>query len=478
MKRTYFARVLSAIFLLLTALLNLSACGGEVPTGYTTVDGTYQNEESTAIVVILGNHANAMEIPADAYNALETSLNKAVYGGYICAIIADGTPTKLEIIDDEKFFKEDAKNPVTLEKRTKDRMETVIDKLKNLDASADSPEVDLLAAIREAKSVLSSNRVKAIKNKEIFIIDTGISTTGDLNFIDMDFLYGKPDVHDIIDRLSNYEGVGVLPDLDGITVTFCGTGDGLAEVALPQKTSTTDKLFIKELWSEVVTACGADQVKFETVGGWDTPNFYTEDAVSKFPYVSAVTFYHEPVIDFSDLLKIDLSNPDTQPDLPAPPVVEIKLPSETIGFQPDGADYLNSENAKKVLCPYAEELERFFEYYPDEKIWIVGTTAAVQQGASGSISLSLQRAETVKNTLIDLGIPEKNLVTLGLGAKFPWAVDEHPNGTFDTVVAQANRAVWLLTSREDNDLFSELMDAYNSGSLLPEAASRIDILKE
>lgn len=477
MKRKSFGRMLPAL-LLLAVLLNLSACGGDVPSEYTTVDGAYQNEESTAIVVILGNHANAMAIPADAYNALEESLDNVVYGGYICAVIADGTPTKLEIIDDEKFFSEDAKNPVTLNKRIKDRKSTVVDKLKTLDASADSSEVDLLAAIREAKSVLSSNRVKDIKNKEIFIIDTGISTTGDLNFVNMDFLDGRPDVSDVIDRLSNYEGVGVLPDLTGITVTFCGTADGLAEVAAPQQMSTTDKHYIREFWSEVVTACGADHVEFENVAGWDTPNFYTEDSNTKFPYVSVVTFYHESVIDFSDLIKIDTSNPDTQPDLPAPPVVEIKLSSETVGFQPDGADYLNSESARKVLRPYAEELKKFFGYYPDEKIWIVGTTAAVQQGAAGSIELSLQRAETVRNTLIELGIPEKNLVTLGLGAKFPWAVDEHPNGTFDTVVAQANRAVWLLTAREDNDLFNELMAAHDSGSLLQEAVSRIDMLKK
>ena len=463
---------------LLAALLSLSACGGEAPEGYTSVDSTYHNEESTAIVVILGNHANAMKIPPDAYDALKASLGDVVYGGYICAVVADGTPTKQEIIDDEGFFEEDARNPVTLEKRINERTTKVVNALKDLDASADSPEVDLLGAIREAKSVLSSSRVNGIKNKEIFIIDTGVSTAGDLNLVNMDFLTGKPDVQDVIERLRNYEGVGVLPDLTGISITFCGTADGLAEVALPQQMSTTDKRYIKEFWAEVVTACGASQVQFENVAGWDTPNFYTEDSDSKFPYVSVVTFSHEAVIDFSDLIKIDTSNPDTQPNLPAPPVVEIKLPSETVGFQPDGAEYLNNTSATNVLRPYAEELKRFFEYYPDEKIWIVGTTAAVQQGADGSIELSLQRAETVKNTLIDLGIPKKNLVTLGLGAKFPWAVDEHSSGTFDTVVAQANRAVWILTAREDNELYKKLMDAYESSSLLPEAMSRINTLKK
>lgn len=475
MKKMNFKKAMSAFFLLLAVLLSLSACGGD-PSGYTVVDGTYQNDESTAVVVILGKHANAMAIPPDAYSALETALEKVVYGGYICAVVSDGTPTKQEIVTDEDFFIEDAKNPVTLEKRINDRKASLVDQLKNLKVVADSPEVDLLGAIREAKSVLSSSRVNGIKHKEIFIIDTGVSTAGDLNFVNMDFLEGKPDVQDVIDRLNNYEGVGVLPDLTGIAVTFCGTADGLAEVAAPQQASTTDKRFIKDFWKEVVTACGAAPVQFENVAGWDTPNLYTEDADSKFPYVSVVTFYHESAIDFSDLIKIEMGSPDTPPDLPAPPVVEIKLPSETVGFQPDGAEYLNNESARKVLRPYAEELKHFFEFYPDEKIWIVGTTAAVQQGATGSIELSLQRAETVKNTLTELGISKKNLVTLGLGAKFPWAVDEHPNGAFDTVVAQANRAVWILTAREDNDLYDELMTAYNSGSLLPEAIERIDRL--
>lgn len=478
-KKDRFLRTLLICGFFATISVLFSACSGKVPEAYTMIDGCAKVDDPVALVVILGNHANAMAIPPDAYNIVERSLDKVVYGGYICAVIADATPTKIELVDDDDFFQENARNGRTLSSTIDKRKNQIIKKLENLDVYADSPETDLLAAIREAKNALSTSRLDGIADKRIFIIDTGISTTGDLNFVDMDFMKGLPDIEDIIEQLQHYEGLGVLPDLTGITVTFVGTGDGLAEVAAPQKASTVDKKFIKNLWAEVVRACGAADTRFETVAGWDTPNIYTEDVSSKFPYVSVITFVHEKVIDFSNLLNIDPNSPDNPPKLPDPPVVEIKLPSETIGFKPDYALYLNEQNAKNILQPFAEELKEFFQYYPDEKIWIIGTTSAVYQGAPGSIELSLARAELVRTTLVtEFDIPERNLATIGLGARFPWFVDEYPNGSYDTTIAQQNRAVWLITAREDNDLFRQLKGAYQRGELLPEAAAQFTALSQ
>lgn len=475
MKKKSISKTLLVFVLLSLIPITFLACSNSVE-GYTLVEGEYKNDNPSAVVIIVGNHANAMEIPADAYNAVEETLDKVVYGGYICAIIADATPTKINLIDDKDFFREDARNSTTLSNRIEERTGIIIDKLNNLNIPADSPEVDLLAAIREAKNALDNNQVGKIVNKQIFIIDTGISTAGDLNFVDMDFLNRKPNVQDIIKQLETYEGVGVLPDLTGITVTFVGTADGLAEVAEPQIVSTTDKKFIKELWTEVIKACGTSDIQFESAAGWDTPNIYTEDIDSKFPYVSPITFYHERVIDYSNWVNVPSNNPDSQPSLPDPPIVEIELPSRTVGFKPDEADYFNTNSAKSTLKPFADELKEFFRYYPDEKIWIIGTTAAVQQGATGSIELSLRRAETVKNTLVtEFDIPEENLITIGLGAKFPWFVDEYPSGVFDTNVAQENRAVWLLTANVDNDKFSQLKEAYDSGELLPKAMTQFSL---
>lgn len=452
----------------------LVSCESE-PDGYTVVDGVYKNDDSTALVLVLGKHANAMEIPEDAYNQIEKMLDNAVYGGYICAVIVDSNPTKIELVEDKDFFAEDAKNVPTLNNRVKNRTTKIIKSLNELTAVADSEEVDLLAAIREAKNALSNNQAATAKNKKIVIVDTGISTTGDLNFCDMDFLYSKPNISEIIKRLKDYEGIGVLPDLSGIDVTFIGTADGLAEVAEPQKTTTTDRKFIRDLWSSVVTACNAKSVSFESAAGWSIPNEYTEDNGSSFKYVSVISFFHDKVIELPNIPAYDPNNPDQQPDLPTPPSVEIKLESQTVGFRPNASSYVNEQNARNILRPYAEELKEFFKYYPNEKIWIVGTSAAVTKGARDGYDLSFKRAETVKTTLVEeFGIPAENLLTLGVGCVFPWWVDEFPNGTFDTNVAQMNRAVFLLSNSDNSDYFKKLKVAFDNNELLPESMSRFE----
>lgn len=464
------------IFIVTVMTFMITSCGSGVD-GYAKKDenGNLINEDPLAVVIIMGKHANAMDLPEDVYNTISKTLNQAVYGGYACAIIADGTPTKYALVDDESnFFIQDAKNEKILNKEINYRVKKISDKLKDPSIIADTSEVDLLGAIREAKNALSSTQAKDANNKQIIIVDTGISTAGELNFLDMDFVYGKPEATDIIQQLKSYEGIGVLPDLTGIKVTFIGTNDGLAEVAEPQKMLTTDKKFIRNLWKSVVNACGSTEVNFEAVAGWDSPNNYTEDAVSKFKYVSSVTFSHEKVIQIPEISEYDPNNPDGQPDLPNPPNVEVKLPSATVGFVGDSSKYINETNAKKILRPYADELNKFFEYYSDEKIWVIGTSATVVPNGDGDINLSLQRAETVKKTLIEFGVPNDKIITIGLGAKFPWHISEFPNGNFDTNVAQENRAVWLLTTHTDK--FNKLKSSASNSELLPDAVTRFNSL--
>lgn len=466
------SKVLLLISLVLSLCVSLASCNGKMD-GYTVVDGVYKNDDSTAMVVILGKHANAMEIPEDAYKHIEKLLDKTVYGGYICAIIVDSNPTKIELVNDKDFFIEDAKNPTILNKRINSRKAEIIKALDGLTEVADSEEVDLLAAIREAKNALSNNQAANAKSKKIVIVDTGISTTGDLNFCDMDFLYSKPNIDEIVKQLKNYEGIGVLPDLTGVDITFIGTADGLAEVAEPQMVETTDKKFIRDLWSSVVTACGANSVNFENAAGWNVPNEYSEDDKSKFKYVSVVSFFHNKVINFPEISNYDPNNPDQPPNLPNPPSVEIKLESQTIGFKPNTAICVNEQNAKSTLRPYADELKEFFKYYPNEKIWIVGTTAEVARGSKNGYDLSFKRAEAVKNMLVsEFGISADKLLTIGVGCVFPWKVDEFPNDKFDTNIAQANRAVFLLSNSDNTDYFKRLKSAYDNDELLPEAMSR------
>lgn len=472
MKRIYSMLKILVIFcVLFSAIFTLSACGSKE--GYSKKGDIYKNNNPTALVVILGNHANAMAIPKDAYKALEKYVDDAVYGGYVCAIVADATPTKYELLSKDDFFVEDAKNNSVLDKRIEERKKEIMNCFKEMVVPADSPEVDLLGALREAKNVLDNSQFESIEDKRICIIDTGISTTGDLSFTDMDFIYNKPEIEEIIKQLKDYEGVGVLPDLKGIKVTFVGTSEGLAEVAYPQELDTTDKQFIKDLWKEIIEECGT-KAEFESAAGWDTPNVYTEDENSKFPYVSVITFSHEKVIVMPEISKADPNSPDAAPNLPDPPQIETKLESETIGFKPDSSNYLNEDHAITILRPFAEELKAYLSYYPDDKIWLVGTSAAVEKDSDGSIELSLSRAEEVRKTLVtEFNIPQENLLTIGVAAKFPWFVDEWPNGEFDTGVAQANRAVWVMN--ESSEQFKKLKSANDKGELLAEVSERFSL---
>ena len=59
---------------------------------------------------------------------------------------------------------------------------------------------------------------------------------------------------------------------------------------------------------------------------------------------------------------------------------------------------------------------------------------------------------------------------MGLGAKFPWHVDEFVNGAFRSELAQENRSVYLLSTGEDNQMFKRLIEAYNKGELAAEAS--------
>lgn len=405
MKIETIRRLIMGCFALSLALC-VGGCGGKVE-GYTVdKDQIYHSDDPIAAVVILGNHANAMAIPDDAYKCMDEILDKVVYGGYMCAVVSDGKPTKVDLVEDD-FFKEDARNAEILEKRIRARKPELIDRLKSV-APADDMEVDLLQAIREAKNALSTPSVEAIQNKQIIIIDTGVSTTGSVDFTTMDVLSGKPVIESVIQILQVYEGVGVLPDLNGVSVSIIGTSEGMAEAAFPQVLTTTDKKYIKELWSSIVTACGAKEVSFYSAAGWDTPNVYTEDEQSKFLYVTAIPFYHDSIIDFSKMPSINTSDPDNPPVLPPPPEVSVNIKSEEVGFKPDSPNFYNENAVLQLLKPYSLDLQRYFEIYPKEKIWIVGTSATTKPGGDGSVRLSLQRAETVKKTLIELGAPADN----------------------------------------------------------------------
>lgn len=447
-------------------LLSLASCN-ENHEGYSLdEDGYFLPTSPVALAIVIGRHANAMAVPDDAYLFIEQELNRAVYGGYVCVIISDGYPSKVENFVESDFFEADRRGVAALKREIENRVKEISNKLRDERIVAEQPENDLLAAIREAKNALSAPHVRDIEDKRIIIIDTGISTEGELSFVGTDYPNeGRPNIAQTVKNLKERD---ILPDLSGIDVTFVGTDSGLAEVAAPQALSVEDERYIKELWGSIVEGSHADSVSYESVAGWQIPNLYTEDEQSIFPSVKPVIFSKEGAE-----ISIWGDNP-VDSDLPPGPDFEIELPSTMVGFAPDEAVFKDDRQARLIISECADDIYKYLNTYSGEKVWVVGTTAAVSIDGSGDVSLGRARAEKVTSILInEYGIDSNRLITIGVGAKFPWHINEFSKGAFDTNIAQGNRSVWLISTSEENDKYNALIEAYRAGELLNEAMEDI-----
>ena len=118
------------------------------------------------------------------------------------------------------------------------------------------------------------------------------------------------------------------------------------------------------------------------------------------------------------------------------------LTEEKIGFVADKDVFLNPSESSETLRPVAEYLAS----HPSISIVLAGTTAG-DSDSDFTMTLSKQRAEAVKDALIQLGVSADRIITLGLGSeKDPWHVY---NAGYDGAAAAGNRKVVLLDASSE-----------------------------
>lgn len=111
------------------------------------------------------------------------------------------------------------------------------------------------------------------------------------------------------------------------------------------------------------------------------------------------------------------------------------LTEKMITFIGDKSEYLNPDNAVATLQPIADYLVN-----NDTTILLCGCTAG-DTNSSYAITLSKNRAEAVKSTLVQLGVDESRIICIGLGSSDPW----HIYGVgYDGEAASSNRKVVVL----------------------------------
>lgn len=391
---------------------------------------TETHVKPVALVVVQGNHSNSKVINAQIEEEIKRTYSS--YGN-MAVILNDGAPSPvyegeeplgyLQEKELEKSKNKREKNPKLwetdyLEKTT----EKVVSSIQG--SGADDDEVDTLAALQKAVDTINylENTLDEDIEKEIIICDTGLSTVGNFNFLDSESnaLLNCEDKIDenadyqlkltgLIDRLKDS---AELPDLKGISVTWYGLG----EVADPQPVLSSLQTYnLQYMWGTLLKEAGALE---SNVSSCDDQFQYFVPVVTETiaSYDCAVT----PVIFW------DKGG-------------EIEIPAKKLGFLPDSGELKSEEDAVKVIEPYAANLKN----YPDMELLLVGTTADVN---GGSVELSKIRADKVKALLVELGIPEERLLTVGLGADSPWHKDEWIDGNFNEEIAEENRSVYILSA--------------------------------
>ncbi|WP_433783499.1 OmpA family protein [Actinomycetospora sp. CA-101289] len=344
----------------------------------------------------VSGRANSPEpgLPQAVQDATVSVLSRSVDEGYeprITLINVDGRPTSAG----NDTFRTDAGNALAAE----DDRNAFLDGFGSAvtELRAQTPEVDVLSALDLAGRSAGGNRPGTV-----VLVDSGLSTVAPLDFRQPGLLEAPPE--ETVDALRSSNA---LPGLQGTTVVLAGLGD----VAEPQPAlSPAQRQSLVALWTAIATAGGASCVAVlpEPRGG---------DAPTDAPAVSVV-------------------------DLPPPPAITpgraTALPDDnSVGFQPDTAEFRDRNAARGVLTPFAQ----FLTASPNRRIALTGTSARAGT-PQGQVDLSTRRAEAVKALLVELGAPADRITTRGVGSQFPGYVnDVGPDGRQLPGPASSNRTV-------------------------------------
>ena len=402
----------TVITLLILSLLILTLSGCDSP-------DSDKEQPSVAVAIVLGNHSSAFSLNMSSPDLIST-VSKATANGFVSVICADGKPhvASADIyVVPEQYRQAD---PKKLEADARQKATKILSSLVYV--KAQNPELDTLTALSQAVRSLSST--PADSEKMIYVLDTGLSTTGVLDFRE-NLLDADPDA--IADLLAERDA---LPDFSGITVKWQQLGD----VSPPQQSlSHAQVKILGAIWTAIIEKGGG------TMEISDIPPGQTVNDSTGFPKISVVNLPPEKSITF------ETSEIVVEEEKP------IVFTEKQVRFIGDTAKYVDAKKTEEVLKPVAE----YMIANPDFKGLLVGTTAT--GGKDSCLKLSEDRAKAVRDTLVSMGVPDKRLITLGLGFDDPWHVpDTDSGGNLIEKLASQNRKVVLMAA--DSEAAKSLLD--------------------
>ncbi len=382
------------------------ACAGIMALSVMFTGCNPKEDEKTAACLVIANTANSQGLNVNG-SKVDDTLNEVVKNyGLLGVVNADGKPdvkiSDFNIPDNQKNASQ-----AKLDKEAEKNINNVKAYLSTV--VADNPEVDYLESLRLASRTLNALSDDYDK-KEILVIGSGLSTTGVLDFNNNLICADSKELAEILAEKSE------IPELSGITVYWQQLGD----VEAPQKALTGAQVKnLENIYRDIVETGGGKFVCLTEVAGSKNENV-------EYPFVTAVDLPEEDPVEFepADIAKTSFDKP-------------VVISEEQVAFIGDMAEYINPEAANETLKPIAEYLIS----NPDIKLLMAGTTAG-DIDTEKTVKLSRERAERVKKSLVEYGVEEDRLITVGLGStKDPWHIN---NAGYEGKGAACNRKVVLL----------------------------------
>ena len=387
---------------LVMVLIFASACG--------KVGGQDVEKENVQLLLGIRNNSKAPDLKK-AEEEIKSALKSQ---GNLGLTLIDGSPKLV------KSFESPKPKAMLTPSKKQDILNTQFEEINTFIGGLrpQAPECDILKAI----NISADNLADRSGVKSLVIMDSGLSTTGLLDFRSADVASLKID--EIIGALQSKKAI---PNLEGVDVSWYGMG----QTTDPQiEPSSEYKYVLEELWTAILKEAGAKSVHIarETLEDVELDR-------SDFPKVSPV----DCKLEESIIASLD------------EPMV---FGQEKIKFKSDSAELLtNKKDVEARLKPIVD----FMNENSQEKILLAGTTA--KYGSQKSCEdLSLKRCETIKTILVSMGIEEARIRLLGLGYENPfYQNDLKADGSQDEVLAVKNRTVIVMSlkSQTAKDLLGE-----------------------
>ena len=391
---------------------------------------TAEPAEPVATVIVIGSHSNFPY--QDSLSSLTGSIYESCYTyGTVTIVVADGEPY---LADDYTVKKPKANVDNSKRKMLAEENTAAIVK-KIFSCTAKTPELDTLSALALAADKLNASDCSV---KKIILDDSGLSTTGLLNFASSQLIEENPEsiVEQLVDRKS-------LPNLSGVNVEVIGLGQTSGE-----QTALTPalKAQLTEIWQAILSSSGA------TVTINTTPLKAATESEQSLPAVSTITVIKDSLTLTVPTYVEETSVEETTPteetpvtpiETPVTPFIEevVRFDETSVKFKSNTAELADKDKATAALKPIGEILKN----NPDLTVYLAGMTAST--GGDGK-QLSLERAKTVKSLLLDMGAKEKQVSCVGLGRteNFLRVNDLDSDGNLVENKAKLNRAVFLFGS--------------------------------